>query len=80
MIFPWLIPFLWQLAIGIGLTAVAAFLLPRPRQAKPEFRDLEYPTAEAGRPIPILFGTREIKGLNVIYYTEKNTRTYTVKA
>lgn len=32
------------------------------------FGDLQVPTAEAGKEIPVLFGTREIKSPNVVWY------------
>jgi hypothetical protein len=80
MIFQWLIPILINLAIGIGLTVVAYLLMPKAKQSNPEFRDLEYPTADAGRNIPVIQGTVTIKGVNVLHYTEKTTRTYKVKA
>ena len=30
--------------------------------------DIQAPTAEEGREIPVLFGTRDVKGPNVVWY------------
>lgn len=71
------------LVIGLAIAAVALnFLLaPRIKAPKPEAaKDLEDPTAEAGRPIPVVFGTVTIKGLNLLWYGEKSKETYKVKA
>lgn len=74
----WLIPILVQIAISVALTAIAYLLMPKPKQEKPEVRDLEDPTASAGRPIPVLFGTKKIKGVNILWYGEKTSFSYRV--
>lgn len=73
----------WFLAllIGLALNIVAYLIMPRPKQAKPEAaKDMDDPTADAGRPMPWIFGTVMVKGLNVLKFTDKNTRTYSVNA
>jgi hypothetical protein len=62
---PW-----WVLVlVAVALTAVQFLLMPKPKASKPEqVKDLEDPTSEAGRPVPVPFGTITIK------------RTYKVKA
>lgn len=76
-----IIPFLIQLAVGFALQVIGYLLMGQPKADKPEAaKDLENPTAEAGRPIPVVFGEVEVKGLNVLWYGEKTTRTYEVKA
>ena len=75
MPFP-LIPLLVQLAIGVGLQVVGFLLAPKPKQSQPdEVRDMDNPTAEEGRPIPVVFGEHEVTGVNIIWYGQKNTRT-----
>lgn len=75
MPFP-LIPLLVQLAVGVGLQIVGFLLAPKPKQARPEeVRDMENPTAEEGRPIPVVFGEMEVTGVNIIWFGDKNTRT-----
>lgn len=80
MPFP-LIPILIQVAIGFAVSVVGYLLMGKPKQEKTEdVRDLEGPTAEAGRPIPVLFGELEIKGVNCMWHGEKSSRTFTIKA
>lgn len=71
------------LIIGLALFSLALNLLlaPKVKAPKPEaLKDLESPTAEAGRPIPVVFGTITVKGLNVLWYGEKSFTTKKVKA
>ena len=61
-----LIPFL----IGaLVVAAIAVLLRPRPPQTKPAaLEDLSFPTAETGRPVPVIFGTVRLKSPNVVWY------------
>jgi len=72
----------WVIALIVSTVLnVAAYLLtPKPKGSNREARDLESPTAEAGRPFPVVFGTMRIKGLNVLHYSDKAKRTFKVKA
>lgn len=66
------IPFLIELLIGVALSIIAYAILPKPPAAQPpENTDLEDPTAEAGKPIPLLSGSMTIKGLNIIFFGNK---------
>lgn len=63
--------FIW-LIIGIGLQIVGYLLMPKPKTPKPPAAtDLENPTAEAGRPVVVVFGTLTIYGTNILWYGEK---------
>lgn len=73
-----LVPFLIQLAVSVALSVLAAIILPKPKQEKPEAQDLQEPKAEAGKPIPVVFGTKKVQGLNILWYGEKTTRKYDV--
>lgn len=69
--------------IGLAIAAVALSFLLRPKIKAPkpnELTDLEDPTTEAGRPVPVVFGTITVKGLNVLWYGEKSRVTRKVKA
>lgn len=71
------------LIIGLALASIALTLLlaPRPKLPKPDqVKDLDDPTAEAGRPIPVVFGTMTVKGLNVLWYGDKSFTTKKIKA
>lgn len=70
-----------QVAIGLAVGVVGYLLMPQPKRTKPpEARDLEAPTAEAGRPIPVIFGTLDIRGPNILWYGELDTYQYETDA
>lgn len=70
-----------QLLIAVALAIISALLAPKPKTGKgASAQDLENPTAEAGRPIPVVFGTITVKGGNILWYGDKGTRTYSVRA
>jgi hypothetical protein len=74
---PWVI----QLLVSVVLMVVAYVIMPKPKQPKPEAaKDFEAPTADAGRPIPVVFGTVTVKGINCLWYGDKRVREYKVKA
>ena len=76
-----LAPFLLQLAIGVGLQALGYLLMPKPKSEKTaEVSDMDNPTAEGGRPIPVVFGEIEVTGINIIHFGEKQTTTRSVAA
>lgn len=71
--------FLVQLLIALALNFVAFLLTPRPKTEKPtEVQELDSPTAESGRPQPVIFGTIIIESPNVLWYGEKSTRKETL--
>jgi hypothetical protein len=72
--------FFLGLIIALALMVVAYLIMPKPKQASPEVQDMDDPTAEAGRPIPVLFGTMTIKGLNVLWFGEKRYQKRKIKA
>jgi len=41
---------------------------------------MDDPTAEAGREIPVVFGTMTVQSLNVLWYGDKTMLTYKVNA
>lgn len=74
------ISILIQIAIAVVISLIAYAIMPKPKQQKPpETSDLDNPTAEAGRPVPVIFGTITVKGLNVLWYGDKNKAVYQVK-
>ena len=73
--------FLVMVAISIALSLLAYLLMPKPKQPKPpSAQDMDAPTSDAGRPVPVLFGHMTIKGVNVLGYWDKKVREYSVKA
>lgn len=68
------IPFLVPLIIGLALSYASFLLAPKPKPPKPPAaKDMESPTAEAGRPIPQVFGSVTITSLNNLGYWDKET-------
>lgn len=59
---------------AIVMLALSYALRPKPPQPKPPaLQDLDVPTAEQGRPIPVVFGTVRVKGPNVLWYGDLST-------
>lgn len=73
--------FVIQILIAIAMQVLAVVLTPKPKGPKPEaVQQAENPTAEAGRPIPKLWGSARISETNVLGYWDKSTRQYQVSA
>lgn len=68
-----------QLVVAVAVSAISYLLAPKPKGPGPA-KDLENPTADASRPRPVLFGTKTIKGLNLLWFGDKKKRSYKVKA
>jgi len=58
----------WYIAVFIVALVVAFAMAPNAQQQSPAIQEVEAPTADEGRAIPVLFGTRDIKGPNVVWY------------
>jgi hypothetical protein len=70
--------FVIQLAIVLVATLVTNALRPRPEGPKAaSLSDVDAPTAEDGRPVPVIFGTVLIKGPNVIWFGDMRTSAIT---
>lgn len=72
----WFIPFLVALAVNAIAILLQAALSPL--KVSEAAKDMENPTAEAGRPIPVVFGTLTVKGGNVLWFGDKKTTSYKV--
>lgn len=71
----------WRIAFYVFTLALSYVLRPKMpnNNARPAgLGDFQVPTAEAGREIPVLFGTRVLKGPNVVWYG--HLRTIAVKS
>lgn len=61
-----------QLVIGVGLQIIGQLFMPKPEKPKPpHLSDYEGPTADSSRPIPAIFGTVEVTGLNALWSGDK---------
>lgn len=63
--------FFLSLLIGVALMVVSYLLTPKPKQPQREIEQGEKPTAEAGRPVEVLFGTLTIKAPNCLWFGDK---------
>lgn len=60
---------MWYFVAIVVSTLISMALAPKPPRPKPaELSDVDAPTAEEGRPIPVVFGMVLIKGPNVVWY------------
>jgi hypothetical protein len=69
---------MWQLiGVWVATLIIAYALRPKPKiQAPPApapIEDFDVPTAQEGREIPVLFGTRVISSPNVVWYGDLDT-------
>lgn len=64
----------WYISVYIVSLVVAYASMPKPQNKKPAgLGDIETPTAEVGREIPVLFGTRDLNSPNVVWYGHLRT-------
>lgn len=76
MVAPWLVAML----VSVALNVVALVITPKPKTAKPDAaQQAESPTAEAGKEIPVLFGTALMSETNTLGFWDKTTRQYEIK-
>ena len=69
------IPFLPALILGTAMMVLGYMLMPKPKQPKPPSTDdLKEPTTEAGRPIPVIFGSLTMSSPNLIGNWDKFSR------
>jgi hypothetical protein len=66
--------FFTQLFIYLVASYISYRLTPKPTVVNAEpSTDYQAPTAEEGRPIPVVFGTCWVKGANVVWYGDVET-------
>ena len=73
---------MWTQVILWVVTSLISYAL-QPKPQKPQaatLGDFSVPTAEEGRHIPVLFGTRDISGPNVVWYGDLYTRAVKAKS
>jgi hypothetical protein len=60
----------WFVAVLVVAVVAACYSVsPKaPEPVPPTLRDIQAPTAEQGRPIPVVFGTYLIKSPNIVWY------------
>lgn len=66
-----------QLAYAVVMMVVSYLLTPKVKTPKPEAAtEMDSPTASAGSPVPVLFGTMTIKSSNYLGYWAKEINEY----
>lgn len=73
----------WVVAavVATAINVVAYIIMPKPKGPKPDaVQSAQNPTASAGKPIPVVFGTIFIKEVNVLWFGDKATETSQVSA
>ncbi len=71
---PFFVGLLKNLLVGLAIQLIGYVVMPKPKGPKPDaVSDLESPTAEAGRPIPVPFGDITISSPNFLWTGEKET-------
>ena len=69
----------WFIAIWIIVTVAIYFFMPKPEAQKPPaVGEIEVTTAEDGREITVLFGTRDFSDMNVVWYGDVTTEEKTI--
>lgn len=64
----------WYVVVFIVALVIGIAMQPKPQTQPPAgLGEFQVPTAEVGREIPVLFGTREIDGPNVVWYGDLHT-------
>jgi hypothetical protein len=61
----------WWFVVVLVIAVVAACYAVSPKAPEPvppTLKDIQAPTAEQGRPIPVVFGTYLVKSPNVVWY------------
>jgi hypothetical protein len=59
----------WYIIVFIVALVAAYSMMPKPQSQPPAgLGDIKAPTAEEGREIPVIFGTRDVEGPNVVWY------------
>lgn len=73
---PWLV----ALLVSAVLNVAAYILMPKPKAPKPgAVQEAQNPTAEAGRPVPVIFGSVTVKSPNVLWFGDKQAKQYQIK-
>lgn len=66
-----------QLAFAIVMAVISYALQPRPKMPVPAAAtEMDNPTASAGTPLPVVFGTMTVKSSNFLGYWAKEIHEY----
>lgn len=72
---------LGAIVVSLIINVIVALLMPKPKQNLPSTAsEMQNPTADAGRPVPVVFGTVTVKSSNVLWYGEKSMHEFEIDA
>lgn len=64
----------WFVALFVGALVISYATMPKPQTTPPAgLGEIQAPVAEEGIEIPVLFGTRDLNGANVVWYGDLKT-------
>lgn len=66
---------MWEWVVYFVVALLVSYsMMPKPQsQPAPGIGEVKAPTAEEGREIPVLFGTRDLEGPNVVWHGDLRT-------
>lgn len=64
---------MWYFVVMIVSLILTYARTPKSQQQNAEVGTIDTPTASEGSPVPVLFGTRLIKGSNIVWYGDIKT-------
>lgn len=67
---------MWMFLAGFAIALILTFALaPKPQSRPPAgIEDIDGPIAEEGAEIPVLFGCRDLRGANIVWYGDLKTK------
>lgn len=66
-----------MIMISIAMSALSYLIAPKAGSGKSSYADMESPTAEADRCIPVVFGTVTLKSGNFLWTGDKQKHVHT---
>lgn len=69
---------IWNIILGLALLIIGYLIMPKQKQ-KTEISELEAPTADAGKPWPVMFGEVTIKSGNYLWWGDKGNAQRSVR-
>lgn len=74
MAWPMVVALIAVMVASVAVSFVLAGRVQGQKRKPSGLSEFQVPTAEVGREIPVLFGTRLLKGPNVVWYGDLRTR------
>lgn len=69
-----------QIIVAIVMAALSYLFMPRPKAPTPDAaEELDVPTADAGMPVPVVFGTMTVRSPNALWTGDVSTTSEKVK-